>query len=537
MRALTLGLTAVIFCACEGTAELQGPRGVGVDLPIELSPQVTGMRRLTRVELDQTLYDLFGDTTAPAQRLLLPDPTDPFDNDYESQLPSAALIEGLENLALEVADRALADPARRLELLGCSPSGPGDTGCFTAFARELGRRALRRPLTDDELQALLTLQPLAVEDDSFDTGAKLAIRTLLQLPEFLYRVEVGTPEAGRPGVYRLTPYELATRLSYFLHGSTPPDWLLDAAGSGELSSKEAVRAAAERLMGETRATARVQRFHALWLGYHRLPHAPALAGAMQAESDALVKRVIFDRGDTYFELFRAPDTFADAALAAHYGLAGAPASGFGWISYGGTRRQGLLSHGAVLSAGAKFADTSPTQRGIFVRTRLLCSEVPPPPPSVNADQPPTSSTGSPCKKDRYSVHASTGNCASCHQSIDPVGFGLENYDQAGRFRSTDLNLPQCPIDGEGRVTGLPGGDFSFNGPDGLSQVLTESPAFDRCVVTQVLRFAGGRREKPDDAMAIDRFTERFRAQNRDFRALLLDLVSDETFAFRTEEAP
>lgn len=535
MRALSPLIAALFLSACEGTIENPGGSVTTVRLPGDLAPQQTGMRRLTRVEMDQTLFDLFGETTAPAQRLLLPEQSDPFDNDYESQLPSGALIEGIEAMAVEVADRALADPTRRLNLIGCNPSGPSDTGCFTAFVREFGRRAIRRPLTDTEIQALLSLQALAVEDNNFDTGVKLVIRVLLQLPEFLYRVELGTPESGRPGVFRLTQYEIATRLSYFLHGTTPPDWLLDAAGSGQLGSTQGVRTAAERLMGEARAQGRVQRFHALWLGYTRLPQTPALAAAMQAESDALVKKVIFDDRRTWFDLFNAQETWADAALAAHYNLPGAPATGSAWIPYTGTRRRGLLSHGSVLSAGAKFSDTSPTQRGIFVRTRLLCSEVAPPPPSVNADQPPTSTNGSPCKKDRYAVHASTGNCASCHQSLDPVGFGLENYDQAGRFRATDLNLPQCQIAGDGVVTGLPAGDLSFNGPDGLAEALTSTPAFDRCLVTQVMRFAGGRREKPDDATAIDRFTEEFRDNNRDFRALLLTIVTDQTFAFRTEE--
>jgi hypothetical protein len=537
MRALVL-LLCVVLVACEGTAALQGANGTGpitnVALPAALDPQITGMRRLTRVELDATLADLFGDTSSPAQRLLTPDPTDPFDNDYESQLPSAALIEGVENLAVEVADRALADSSRRLELIGCNPSGPGDTACFTAFVREFGRRVIRRPLTDPELTALLSLQSLAVEDNSFDTGVKLVIRTLLQLPEFLYRVELGVPESGRPGVYRLSAYELATRLSYFLHGTTPPEWLLDEAQNGGLASTDGVRAAAERLMGDTRTRVRVQRFHALWLGYHRLPHDPALSAAMQIESDALVKRVLFDEGKSYFELFNAQETYVNAQLAQHYGLSGAPSTGAAWVPYLGTRRQGLLSHGSVLSAGAKFSDTSPTQRGIFVRTRLLCQTVSPPPANVNADQPPTSTT-SPCKKERYAVHASTGNCHSCHQGLDPVGFGLEAYDQAGRFRATDKDLPQCPIDGEGTVAGLPGGDVAFNGPDGLSKALTESSMFDRCVVTQVMRFADGRREKPEDQAAIDRFTDGFRTNNRDFRALLLDVVTDEAFAFRTEE--
>src|SRR6185503_20729282 len=125
------------------------------------------------------------------------------------------------------------------------------------------------------------------------------------------------------------------------------------------------------------------------------------------------------------------------ALAAHYGLPAPAGGGPAWVPYGADPRRGILSHGAVLAAGAKFDDTSPTLRGVFVRNRLLCQVVPPPPPNVAVDEPPQSVT-SRCKVDRYAAHR-TGSCASCHSQTDPISFGLENYDRSGAYRATDKN--------------------------------------------------------------------------------------------------
>ncbi len=184
----------------------------------------------------------------------------------------------------------------------------------------------------------------------------------------------------------------------------------------------------------------------------------------------------------------------------------------------------------MLSAGAKFDDTSPTQRGIFVRNRLLCQEVPPPPPNVNVDEKPTNPTSN-CKVDRYAAHASVGNCKSCHQNFDPIGFGLENYDRAGRYRAHDLNEPGCLISGDGQIAEV----GPFKGPAGLSDLLVSQTNLDRCVVTQVFRFTMGRRELPGDLNLIDELSERFKQKNRPFAELLVDFVSGETFAFRAEE--
>jgi hypothetical protein len=529
-----MGLGALFWGACQGEAWL--PLSTTADrttvtLPTTSVPAASGARRLSRVEYDATLTDLLSDGTSSGFALLPADGTDPFDNDYTAQLASGALIDGVEKLATDAAARAVGNPTVRGSLLGCAPSGPGDAACFERFVRGFGRRVLRRSLTDAEVQAYLGLQSFSVEANDFNEGMRWVITALLQQPEFLYRIERGTAEVARPDVLRLSPLEVGTRLSYFLWGSTPPDWLLDAAEQGALASVDDIRAAATRLLSDPRAQARSLRFHALWLGFHRLPHPLALTTGLQAESEALLRRVLFDEKGDYLSLFRATETFADATLASHYGLT-TPGSSAGWMSYAGTKRQGLLSQGAVLSAGAKFDDTSPTQRGIFIRTRLMCQEIPPPPPNANVDQPPTSPTSN-CKVDRYASHASVGTCAGCHQNLDPIGFGLENYDRAGKYRTVEEADPTCTIRGQGFIKEL--GEFS--GPAELSNLLVQSGQLERCAVTQLYRFSLGRRERAEEVGNVQRLSAKFSEQGRSFVPLLLNLVGDETFAFRREEEP
>ncbi|MBE2253069.1 MAG: DUF1588 domain-containing protein [Myxococcus sp.] len=520
LRRLALCLLPVLGCS----GVIEGPRSISTEEAEAVG--VSGLRRLTRVELEATLGDLVGESQPLARTLLPPDPTDPFDNDYRLQLASTTLVDSLEELARQAAERTVADPARRAKVLPCMPTGAADATCFRLFVRTFGRQALRRPLTDDEVERFMPLHALGVEAGAFDTALTLGLRAFLQHPEFIYRVELGVPTA-QAGVQQLSGYHRATRLSYLMVGSTPPDWLLDQAGAGELSSRDGVRGAAQRLLDDPRSRNQVERFHALWLGYHRLPHAAALTAAMQAESDALVERVVFDRSADYLALFTATDTFIDATLAQHYGLTGTGAQP-AWTPYGSAPRKGLLSHGSVLSQGVKFADSSPTQRGIFIRNRLFCQEIPPPPAGVNVDEQPTST--SPCKKSRYSAHASVGGCKGCHDAIDPIGFGLERYDRQGRYRTTDDGLPQCAIDGEGTVDGT-----TFNGPTGLADALIASGQFEECITTQVFRYASGRREEARDLAFIRRVSKQFVAGDRRFLDLLVELVSDDAFAFRRDE--
>ncbi len=540
LRHVVLGLCVAVVASaagCQGKGLFGSSNGnqppsadTDIGLPGEAEVTASGLRRLTRDEFDNTLRDLLGETSKSGQKLP-EDVTDPFDNDYRTQQVSPSLIETVETLATEASARALADPGKRDALVQCTPTGPNDEDCLRRFVTSFGRRALRRALTEDQVKKYLALQSAAVEANDFWVGVDLVIRAMLQDPEFLYRIEGGTAVAGKPGVFRLDQWELASRLSYFLWGSMPPDWLLDLAEKGELGTTAQVRAAAQRLLQDERARVRVDRFHALWLGYHQLPHPAELTEAMRHESAALVERIVFEQNADYFDLFRAEETFVNDLLAAQYGLP-LPGSASGeWISYGASGRRGILSHGSVLSQGAKFSDTSPTQRGIWVRNRLLCQEIAPPPSNVNADLPPESTNGSNCKKDRYAAHANVGACKSCHESLDPIGWGLEQFDKSGRFRTHDDDNTACTVDGKGELLGV----GPFNGPSELGDRLMESGQLEYCVATQVFRFAMGRRETPRDANLIDQLVTRWRGKNRSFQELLLAIVTDPTFAHRKEE--
>ena len=513
------------------TGAIGGPGAGSAGTPsgsLTLGP--TGMHRLSRIEYDNTLADLLGDASRPGFAALPEDTHDPFDNDYATQLVSGALIAAVETLATDASARLALDPSRRDALVSCTPTGPADRACLATFVRGFGRRAFRRPLADDEIAAYLGLSAFSIEANDFYSGVDLALRAFLQDPSFLYRVEIGTPVPGAAGLYRLGGFEIATRLSYFLLGSTPPDALLDQAAAGQLDGADGRRAAARALLADRRGQDRVKSFHAFWLGYHQLPLSADIATPMRAESDALVTRVVFERPTDYFDLFRASETFVNDTLATHYGLP-APGSSTGvWVSYGSSPRRGILSHGTVLAQGAKFDDTSPTLRGEFIRSRLLCEDIPPPPPNVAVDQPPTATTTSNCKVDRYAAHR-TGGCATCHSRTDPIGFGLERYDRSGAYRTTDKDHPECPISGDGEVTGV----GTFNGPAALGELIMSSGKLESCVATQLYRMALGRRETAADQPALARLAAGFSQSGRRFDDLLVELVADPAFIHRQIE--
>ena len=488
---------------------------------------ISGAKRLTRVEYDNTLADLLLDTTQSGFAALPEDVTDPFDNDYHTQKVSPALIESAEALARGAAERALASPSVMAEIVPCTPSGAGDEACLRSFISTWGRRALRRPVTsveaDDYVASFL---PFAVEADDFDVAVGMVIEAMLQDLEFLYRVELGAPVAGSPGVFRLDQFEVATRLSYFLLGTTPSDELLDIAAAGGLGSPEAVREVAASLLARAEARERVDRFHALWLSYHQLPHGAELTAALRRESQKLVEDIVFDRDTDYLELFRAERTYLDDFLAGHYGYTGH--QGEGWYTYPDDRR-GILSHGSVLSAGAKFTDTSPTQRGLFVLTRLMCRPPLEPPPNVNVDAPPEPSGATDCKLDAYAAHGGPG-CKSCHEQVDGIGFGLEGYSMTGQFRTAEEGKPECLLPGDGYIPDV--GDF--NGPAGLAELLISTGELESCVVRQVYRFAMGRRDTVDDEAVVEGLAESF-TDHQSFKELLLDVAGSRAFGYRRQE--
>ncbi|MCH9681592.1 MAG: DUF1592 domain-containing protein, partial [Deltaproteobacteria bacterium] len=506
--------------------------GANEPVPEEVAEEigVSGLRRLSIVEYEQTIVDLLGLAPSQVQELLPADTLTPFDNDYTTQTASEALIKGVELVAGDIAEEVVASPALREAIVPCEPSGPDDSACFREFLAKFGRRALRRPLTDTELDRFSTLSYRAVEADDFWAGVDAALRLFLQHPEFIYRVEIGEPVEQTPELLRLNEFEVGARLSFFLLGSTPPDWLLDAAEAGELDDGEGIEAAAATLLADPRSRARIGRFHSLWLAYENLSRE-GIFGDMHAETQALVERVVFDEQNPWANVLTATETFVSPQLAEHYGLP-APAQP-SWVPYGNTGRGGLLSHGAFLSVRAKFGDTSPTQRGLLVRTKLFCQEIPLPPPELMVDvcEPPEADPDA-CKIDQYFMWQEPA-CEHCHQLMDPIGFGLEAYDASGAFRSAQADRPECTIPGDGDFLGV----GTFNGPAQLADLAIESGMVEACVARQLYRFAVGRTELDDyDEAFLDRLVEDSTGAGG---LAMLDLVSayvgSDAFRYRREE--
>jgi hypothetical protein len=531
---LALAVAALSACQCAG------PPGQAPDpppvLPRNTDPLTTALgtevRRLSQVEIDRTLRDAIGDPSQPAARLLLGDTFTPYDNNYLEQQSSAALIDALDALAADVAIRVMQDPVAHARVVPCEPVARDDEGCFRQVIQTVGQRLLRRPLAADEVDTYLPLLAFAREENplipgtGFDTAVEVALRAFLMDPEFLFRIEVGTP-TGEAGVARLNPFETATRMSFLLWGQAPDDTVMAAAAAGALDDADSRADVATTMLQDPRAKEQLERFHAMWLGYRAIPIAAELSARFGQETNALIDRVVFDEQRDYLDVFTLEETFVDDELADHYGLTH-PTTSPGWVSTAGTGRAGLLSQGAVLASFSKFNDTSPTQRGILIRSRLMCSPIDPPPPGVNVDAPPPATGDAACKKDRYVAHTASVSCNACHSLMDPIGFGLEGYDIQGRARTHDDDNVDCAIDGVGELPGF----GAFSGPRELAHRLVDEELVGPCVVEQVTSFATGRPLAVDELDVAFAWHDRFVEGGRRLDGLLLEQISSEQFVTR-----
>ncbi len=533
-----LALAPLSSCDCLGPAAAPPPP---TPPAVNTNPLTTALpseaRRLSQAEIDRTLRDVLKEPSQAGSRLLDTDKFTPYDNDYTVQQTSAALVDSLEALSVDVAQRTLANPDSRAAVIPCTPVAPDDADCFRQVVTTVGKRMLRRPLDADEVETYMPLLAYATEESpyyetGFDTAVEVLLRAFLMDPEFLYRIEAGVP-TGEEGVVRLTPYEIATRMSYTLWGSAPDDALLAEADAGRLDDADARKASAERMLQDDKAKEQMERFHAMWLGYRAIPTPPDLASRFAQETNALIDRVVFDDKRDYLDLFTLEETFVDDTLADHYGLphpATSPEPG--WVSLEGTQRAGILSQGAVLASFSKFADTSPTQRGILVRNRLLCKNIDPPPPGVNVDQPPPPDGDVVCKVDRYKTHTSSPSCNACHSQMDPIGFGLENYDIEGRFREHDDDNPDCAIDGVGELPGY----GQFSGPKELAHLLVDNSLVGPCFVKQLTSYEAGRPLTDDEQKVVNAWNDDFDAAGHKLDQLLVDQIGGEQFATKREPA-
>jgi len=518
-----------------------GPGGVGPGSSCAVvDPGPSPLRRLTRIEYDNTVKMLFGTGASVAAELFPADEEQfGFDNSAEGRGLNGALAEGY----LRAAERLAKEAVGKLgTLLSCDPAAKGETACLDQFLDGFGQRAWRRPLEPGEKDNLRQVFATGkASGGSFAGGIDAVIQVMLMSPQFLYRDERGVSEAGK-SFLRLTSWELASRLSYLLWGSMPDDQLFAAARDGKLGTREDIAAQARRMLKDDRALSMMRNFYGQWLELRQLDTLDKETGAdgfpawkegtaalMRTETESLVEHIL--KTDPRVEtLFTAPYTFVNGALAAHYGLGGVSGTAFQKVDLDPTQRAGIVTQGGFLAAHATPQPglTALIFRGRFVREHYLCEEMPDPPADAADMSPPVTATTTPrsWSKERMAIAA----CGACHAQIDPIGYGFETFDEVGLKRTK-------PTDATGEITGT---DVSgpFNGPVELARKLASSKQARACVATHWFRFAHGRMEDSKrDGCSLDSLRTAFEKSNGDLMELLVALTQTDAFLLRSKGEP
>ena len=395
-------------------------------------------------------------------------------------------------------------------------------------------RVWRRPVTEDEIDALLQLADTTGGDDPTLTAQlRTCVTAMLVSPSFLLRVE---DDASASGPSHLKGHELATRLSYFLWSTTPDDVLLAAARDGTLDTPEGRREQVERMLADPRARALAEHFATQWLQIRSLPERtpdprrfpgidPALLHSMQEETIALFERVIRERRSIW-DLLEADSTRVDERLATHYGWEWPEsATGLQHFDIEVDRPRGIFGHASILTATSNPTRTSPVKRGKWVLEALLDDPPPPPPPGVDALPEVTGDQAELEQQNLLALHNSDPTCRACHARMDPLGLAMEAYDAVGRRRPPEL------IANMNLEATLPGGR-TFVGTQGLQELLIGDSAFLRSIARHMLVYALGRGTTFADEALILHLTAALQEESTVHR-LILEIVESDAFRFRS----
>jgi len=429
-------------------------------------------------------------------------------------------------------------PSRR-RLFVCRPEASNkEEACAKTILTTLMRRAYRRPIAKADLEGPMAFYRSGRAEKDFDTGIARALSAVLINPEFLFRVESDPTTIPAGGVYRISDLELASRLSFFLWSSIPDDELLAAAIAGKLSRPEELEKQARRMLADRRSFNLATNFAGQWLRLRNLeavtPNARLfpdfddnLRQAFRQETELFFDHVL--REDrSVLELIRADYTFLNERLARHYGIPDVYGSRFRRVALApDSNRGGLLRQGSVLAVTSLATRTSPIIRGVWVLGSIYGAPPPPPLPNVpSLDESTVSANLS--MRERLAAHRSNATCASCHRTIDPVGFSLEGFNAVGQWRDHEA-ADDVPID----VSGALPGAGEFRGVAGLEDALMNRPElFAGTLTEKLLTFALGRGIEYYDAPAVRQIVGDAGKDGYRFSSLILGIVKSTPFRMR-----
>lgn len=472
------------------------------------------------------LNDYFQEEPDPSQRRRRP----PADRNL--------IVEALEVQGPIGLHGPLPEAHRRIMLGDRSPATAAER---RARARQIlaafARRAYRRPVTEAEVERLTRIVGMAEKQgESFERGIQLAVQAALVSPHFLFRVETNPGGKDSRGNEWLGQYEIASRLSYFLWSSMPDETLFQLAAQGKLQDPEVLAAQVKRMLGDPKARALADNFAMQWLTLGKLAEvAPdperfptfndALRRAMREETRLFFQEIV-QKDRSILEFLDGRFTYLNETLARHYEIPGVTGDQFRRVVLTDDRRRGLLTQASVLTVTSNPTRTSPVKRGKWVLEQLLGTPPPPPPPDVPELEDDKKGQLVGTLRQRMEQHRENPMCASCHDRMDPIGFGLENFDAVGRWRTRDGGEP---IDASGE---LPGGR-RFNGPAELIALLkTQQTQFTRNLVEKLATYALGRGLEPSDRCNVSEIADRVAKRGYRFSALVTEIVLSEPFRKR-----
>jgi hypothetical protein len=495
------------------------------------------IRRLTEAQYRQSIADIFGDDIKVAGRFEPGMRIDGLLAVGTAQVTvTPAGLEQYEAMAHGIAAQVV-DERHRDRLVGCHPAAANapDDRCATLFLRQAGLRLFRRPLDDKELKDEVAVANAAAQTlGNFYGGLEYGLAGLLASPEFLFRKEEAEPDPAHPGTRRLDAYAMASRLSFLLWDTAPDEALLAAAKRGDLYDLAKLATQVDRLLASPRLEIGVRAFFSDMLGFDSFDELAkdsviypkfSLKVANDAKEQTLrtiADFLVAEHGD-YRDLFTSRKTFLTRNLGMLYRVPVETRNG--WETHVfplGDARAGLLSQISFLALHSHPGRSSATLRGKAIRELLLCVRVPMPPPNVNfAIVQDTNNPKFKTARERLTAHRTDAVCAGCHKIMDPVGLGLESFDGAGQYRTTENG---ARIDPSGELDGV-----AFKDAAGLGQAMHDNPAATACLVSDVYRYAAGRDAEPGERNFIGWLNGRFAADGYRLPHLLRRIALSDAF--------
>jgi len=541
-----VGCTGLVQTAPDGKragqASGSGGNAVG-NGPVD--PGRVAIHRLNNTEYDNTVRDLLGTASHPAAEFLAEEGLN-FDNTATALGMTTDQYQKYFDAANALIGESLASNSQRARFMACVPSAVADP-CARQILGNFGLQIYRRPLEPAEVDRAMKVYDADIARAQTGTEAiGQALRAMLSGASFLYRIE-HDDNPGSLTPHPLSGYELASRLSYLTWSSLPYPALFAAAKSDSLKEPAALEATVDRLLADPKATAFAESFAGQWLGLRKLithsvtpqifpTYTSTLADAMIAEGNQWFQEFL-NRDRPLSDWFTADFNFVNDELAQHYGMA-APGSGAALVrvQVPTDQRRGFLGLASFLTLTSVPSRTSPTARGAWILTAMLCSPPPPPPgnvPKLDAAATAAESSvpsGSENVKARLERHRSDPACAGCHSLLDPIGLGLERFDGIGRYREAYGNGDA--IDPGGVLAGAP-----FAGAQELGELIGQDRRFHDCVASKLYTYALGREIEDYDEASIEKVKAKWSARGVTFRNLMKEVVLSDAFRLRRGEAP